>query len=83
VIPTLFGDGKADVAGFAATLPYQAEPETRWNYNSGGIDLLSRLVSETVGGGEAGMPEFMKHELTRDDCGYLLQDEREGVGQRI
>ncbi len=63
VIPMLFGEGKSDVAGFAATLPYLVEPETRWNYNSGGSNLLSRLVSETVGGGEAGMREFMEREL--------------------
>ncbi len=63
VIPMLFGEGKGDVAAFAATLPYQVEPETRWNYNSGASNLLSRLVSETVGGGEEGMREFMKREL--------------------
>jgi len=63
VIPMLFGHGKADVAAFAATLPYQAEPETRWNYNSGASNLLARLVGETVGGGEAGMRAFMEREL--------------------
>lgn len=63
VIPMLFGDGKQDVAAFASTLPYQAEPETRWNYNSGGSNLLARLVSETVGGGQAEMLAFMKREL--------------------
>jgi CubicO group peptidase (beta-lactamase class C family) len=63
VIPMLFGHGKADVAGFAATLPYQVEPETRWNYNSGASNLLSRLVSETIGGGEEGMRAFMQREL--------------------
>jgi CubicO group peptidase (beta-lactamase class C family) len=63
VIPMLFGAGKGDVAAFAATLPYQAEPEARWNYNSGASNLLARLVSETVGGGEKGMRDFMKREL--------------------
>jgi CubicO group peptidase (beta-lactamase class C family) len=63
VIPMLFGEGKRDVAGFAATLPYLAEPETRWNYNSGASNLLARLVGETVGGGEAGMRAFMEREL--------------------
>jgi len=63
VIPMLFGEGKKDVAAFAATLPYQAEPESRWNYNSGASNLLARLVSETVGGGESGMREFMQREL--------------------
>lgn len=63
VIPMLFGEGKVDVAGFAATLPYLTEPETRWNYNSGASNLLSRLVGQTVGGGEAGMRAFMEREL--------------------
>jgi CubicO group peptidase (beta-lactamase class C family) len=63
VIPMLFGEGKKDVAGFASTLPYQEEPEARWNYNSGASNLLARLVGDTVGGGEAGMREFMKREL--------------------
>jgi CubicO group peptidase (beta-lactamase class C family) len=63
VIPMLFGHGKDDAAGYAATLPYLAEPETRWNYNSGASNLLARLVGETVGGGEAGMREFMTREL--------------------
>lgn len=63
VIPMLFGHGKDDVAGFAATLPKVAEPEARWNYNSGASNLLSRFVSETVGGGEDGMRAFMAKEL--------------------
>jgi len=63
VIPMLFGAGKKDVAAFAATLPRQVEPETRWNYNSGATNLLSRLVGETVGGGPDGMLAFMRREL--------------------
>ena len=63
VIPMLFGAGKADVAGFAATLPKVAEPEARWNYNSGASNLLARAVGDVVGGGEAGMREFMTREL--------------------
>jgi CubicO group peptidase (beta-lactamase class C family) len=63
VIPMLFGEGKKDVAAFASGLPYQEEPEARWNYNSGGSNLLARLVGETVGGGRAQMLAFMKREL--------------------
>ncbi|MEN8160334.1 MAG: serine hydrolase [Myxococcota bacterium] len=63
VIPMLFGDGRRDVAGFAATLPKLAEPEARWNYNSGASNLLARLVGETVGGGVDGMHDFMRREL--------------------
>lgn len=63
VIPMLFGAGKDDVAAFAATLPYLAEPEARWNYNSGASNLLARLVRETLGIEEAGMRAFMQREL--------------------
>lgn len=75
VIPMLFGAGKRDVAGFAATLPYVAEPETRWNYNSGGSNLLARLVSEAIGGGELEMRAFMKRELF-DRIGMTTADPR-------
>jgi CubicO group peptidase (beta-lactamase class C family) len=75
VIPMLFGAGKFDVAGFAATLPYEVEPETRWNYNSGASNLLARLVAETVGGGEAGMRAFMRRELF-DPLGMRSPDPR-------
>ncbi|MEO8524456.1 MAG: serine hydrolase [Caldimonas sp.] len=63
VIPMLFGIGKDDVAAFAATLPCQAEPEARWNYNSGASNLLARLVRERLGTDEAGMRAFMQSEL--------------------
>lgn len=63
VIPMLFGDGRDDVAAFAATLPKVAEPEERWNYNSGASNLLARMVSETIGGGRDEMAAFMEAEL--------------------
>lgn len=75
VIPMLFGEGKPDVARFASTLPQINEPGTVWNYNSGGSNLLARLVSETVGGGEAGMREFMQRELF-DPIGITTADPR-------
>jgi len=63
VIPMLFGAGRDDVAGFAAALPRVAEPEARWNYNSGGSNLLARLVSDTLGGGREETLAFMRREL--------------------
>jgi CubicO group peptidase (beta-lactamase class C family) len=63
VIPMLFGAGKHDVAGFASGLPRVAEPEARWNYNSGGSNLLARLVSDTLGGGRDETLAFMRREL--------------------
>lgn len=75
VIPMLFGEGKDDTAGFAATLPYVAEPEARWNYNSGASNLLARLVRETLATDEAGMRAFMKRELF-DRIGMTTADPR-------
>jgi len=75
VIPMLFGAGKDDTAAFAATLPYVAEPEARWNYNSGASNLLARLVRETLGVDEAGMRAFMKRELF-DRIGMITADPR-------
>ncbi len=75
VIPMLFGIGKDDVAAFASTLPYQVEPEARWNYNSGASNLLSRLVRETIGGGESEMRAFMQRELF-DRIGMTTADPR-------
>lgn len=75
VIPMLFGAGKDDVAGFAATLPYVAEPGSRWNYNSGASNLLARLVRETLDVDAQGMRAFMKRELF-DRIGMTTADPR-------
>ena len=63
VVQMLFGPGRDDVARYSSTLPKVAEPEERWNYNSGASNLLSRLIADTVGGGPDGMRAFMEHEL--------------------
>ncbi|MGH0037971.1 MAG: serine hydrolase domain-containing protein [Myxococcota bacterium] len=63
VVQMLWGPGRDDVAAFAATLPRVAEPEERWNYNSGASNLLARLVGDSVGGGEEKMRAFMQREL--------------------
>src|SRR5262245_8765707 len=75
VIPMLFGAGKDDVAAFAATLPYVAEAEQRWNYNSGASNLLARLVRDTLGTDAAGMRAFMQRELF-DRIGMATADPR-------
>lgn len=75
VNPMLYGAGKADVAAFAATLPYVAEPEAQWNYNSGASNLLARLARETVGGGKTELLAFM-HEQLFDPIGMKSADPR-------
>ncbi|MCP5058715.1 MAG: serine hydrolase [bacterium] len=63
VIDMLFETGKQDVAGYAAACPAKHAPESFWNYSSGTSNIVSRVLCETVGGGEAGMRAFMEREL--------------------
>jgi CubicO group peptidase (beta-lactamase class C family) len=53
VIEMLFGDGKNDVARFAANLPLAHEPGSFFNYSSGTTNIISRLVADVVGRGDA------------------------------
>jgi CubicO group peptidase (beta-lactamase class C family) len=49
----LFGSGKDDVAAFAADRKAVAEPDTRFNYSSGTSNVVSGIVRDALGGGEA------------------------------
>ena len=62
VIEMLFGAGKADMAHFAADRPLAADPGTRYNYSSGTTNIISRLVGDALGGGEA-MATFLATRL--------------------
>jgi CubicO group peptidase (beta-lactamase class C family) len=44
-IMMLFGDGKDDVAGYAATKPLAHAPGTCWSYSSGSANLAARAAS--------------------------------------
>lgn len=37
----LFGQGRLDVAGYAAALPLAHAPGSHWNYNSAGVNLIA------------------------------------------
>jgi CubicO group peptidase (beta-lactamase class C family) len=52
VIHMLFGEGKDDVARFAADRPLLASPGERFNYSSGTSNIVSSIVARTVGAGE-------------------------------
>ncbi|MHB8220246.1 MAG: serine hydrolase domain-containing protein [Acidimicrobiales bacterium] len=52
VIEMLFGQGRDDVAHFAADRPLAAEPGERFNYSSGTSNVLSGIVGRTVGTGD-------------------------------
>ncbi len=51
VIRMLFGDGRADMAHFAADRPLAAAPGTRFNYSSGTSNVISGIVARQVGSG--------------------------------
>jgi CubicO group peptidase (beta-lactamase class C family) len=53
VIEMLFGDGQPDMAAFAAARPLAHEPDTMFNYSSGTTNMLSRIVADVVGYGDA------------------------------
>jgi CubicO group peptidase (beta-lactamase class C family) len=53
VIQMLFGEGKGDVAAFAAAHEAAVPPGTTFNYSSGTSNLVARLVGDVVGRGGA------------------------------
>lgn len=59
----LYGEGKADMAAYAAGLPLIHEPGQVWNYSSGTTNIISRIVGDAVGGGREGMEAFLRDRL--------------------
>lgn len=53
VIEMLFGAGAEDVAAFAVDRPLTARPGTRFNYSSGTTNILSRVLADRIGRGDA------------------------------
>ncbi len=62
VIKMLFRPGADDTGAFAATLPLDHEPDTFFNYSSGTSNIVSRIVRDVVGAGDA-YPSFLRGEL--------------------
>jgi CubicO group peptidase (beta-lactamase class C family) len=52
VLRMLFGEGRADMAAFAADRGLAAEPGTRFNYSSGTSNVISGILAREVGPGE-------------------------------
>jgi len=63
VIQMLFGEGKADVAHYAADKPLEHAPGTWWSYSSGTSNIVSRCLSRAVGLQGAGFEAFMRARL--------------------
>ncbi|MGB8858259.1 MAG: serine hydrolase [Ilumatobacteraceae bacterium] len=59
----LYGAGKDDMAAYAAGLPLVHEPGAFWNYSSGTTNIISRIIGDEVGGGQAGMETFLRERL--------------------
>jgi CubicO group peptidase (beta-lactamase class C family) len=53
VIEMLVGQGALDMAAYAASRPLAHEPGSRFNYSSGTTNVLSRIVADQVGRGDA------------------------------
>ncbi|HVF94075.1 MAG TPA: serine hydrolase [Sphingomonas sp.] len=49
VIEMLFGAGKADVAGFAASFPLDHAPGSHWSYASGTTNIIARAAAHALG----------------------------------
>lgn len=63
VVEMLFGDSSADMAAFAASRPLAHAPGEVWNYSSGTTLILSRIIGDVVGGGQAGTEAFLRDRL--------------------
>ncbi len=61
VVSMLFGEGNADMAGFAARFPLVHEPGSAaaYTYSSGTSNILAACVGQVIGGGEARMRRFL------------------------
>ncbi len=59
----LYGDGKDDMAAYAAGLPLLHAPGTVWNYSSGTTNIVSRILTDAVGGTQEAMASFLRDRL--------------------
>ena len=48
VVRMLFS--RSDAGAFAASMPLEAAPDSRWQYSSGTANIISRIVRQTLGG---------------------------------
>jgi CubicO group peptidase (beta-lactamase class C family) len=64
----LFGEGAADMAGFAASQALAAPVDTLFNYSSGSTNIVSRAISSALGLDRAGTDAYL-HERLFDPIG--------------
>ncbi len=63
VIAMLFGDGKDDVAHFAASHPLEHAPGTFWSYSSGTTNIVAREAARAAGAFGPDFEAFMRARL--------------------
>lgn len=65
VIGMLFGDGKADMAAYAASFPLSSRPGTQFLYSSGTTNILARALQRSIGleGDAEGMADWLRTHL--------------------
>lgn len=63
VIPMLFGEGAADVAAFAASMPLAHVPGSFWSYSSGTTNIISRAAARALGAAGPDFEAFMRARL--------------------
>jgi CubicO group peptidase (beta-lactamase class C family) len=82
----LFGLGRLDVAGFAASLPLVHVPGTHWNYNSAGVNLISDALGHLYAPGatparrQQMLAAFMRRELFQPLGMTSVQTEFDAAG---
>ena len=63
VIEMLFGAGQPDTASYAANQPLSHPPGTVFNYSSGTTNIVSRICSDAIGGGEAATRDYLTERI--------------------
>jgi len=63
VIMMLFGEGKHDVAGFAARAPLAHEPGRFFYYSSGTTNIVSRALGRAIGASDVAFEHFVRERL--------------------
>jgi CubicO group peptidase (beta-lactamase class C family) len=63
VIPMLFGEGKDDVASFAAAYPLDHEPGVVWSYSSGTSNIISGIVARLFGNDRGAYERYLRTRL--------------------
>lgn len=63
VIAMLFGEGKEDVARFAASAPLAQPPGSHWYYSSGTTNIVARALGQAIGATGPAFEAFMRERL--------------------